>query len=126
MAEYNADFPVGTKVRIRARPALETFMREWKYHHPLQSEQLAFAGSVATVKDVGYYHGGDTLYQLTRDHSLVEEMVRHGVLSAEQAARHHLRHLVTNALGGGYSEMKVEVHKLKLESGGNSRAGQKR
>jgi len=63
MAEYNADFPVGTKVRIRERPALEKFMREWKYHHPLQSEQLAFAGSAATVKDVSYYHGGDTLYQ---------------------------------------------------------------
>ncbi len=64
-----------------------------------------------------YLCRGDSLCQLTRDHSLVEEMVRHGVLSAKQAAGHHLRHLVTNALGGGYSEVKVEVHKLKLESG---------
>jgi protein phosphatase len=64
-----------------------------------------------------YLCRGDTLYQLTRDHSLVDEMVRHGVLSAKQAAGHHLRHLVTNALGGGYSDVKVEVHKLKLESG---------
>jgi serine/threonine protein phosphatase PrpC len=64
-----------------------------------------------------YLCRGGILYQLTRDHSLVEEMVRHGVLSAKQAAGHHLRHLVTNALGGGYSEVKVEVHKLKLESG---------
>jgi protein phosphatase len=64
-----------------------------------------------------YLYRGGALYQLTRDHSLVEEMVRHGILSAEQAAGHHLRHLVTNALGGGYSEVKVEVHKLKLEAG---------
>jgi protein phosphatase len=64
-----------------------------------------------------YLSRGGSLYQLTRDHSLVEEMVRRGVLSAEQAVGHRMRHFVTNALGGGYAEVKVEVHKLKLERG---------
>ncbi len=64
MADYDADFPVGTRVRIRERSRLEAFEHEWKYHHPLQPEQLAFAGKVATVKEVGYYHGGAVLYQL--------------------------------------------------------------
>lgn len=62
MGQYNAAFAVGTKIRIRERTALEAFRRDWKYHHPLETEQIAFAGAVATVKGVGYYHGGDPLY----------------------------------------------------------------
>lgn len=61
---YKATFPAGSKVRVVSKSALETFMREWKYHHKLQPEQLAFAGAAATVKSVGFYHGGDPLYNL--------------------------------------------------------------
>jgi hypothetical protein len=61
---YEARFREGDRVRIQARAALEQFMAEWKYHHPLESEQLAFAGQNAVVKSVGYYHGGDVLYEL--------------------------------------------------------------
>lgn len=39
------------------------------------------------------------LYRLTRDHTLVEEMVRHGALRAEEAAQHRWRHVITNAVG---------------------------
>jgi RNAse (barnase) inhibitor barstar len=62
---YKADFPVGTTVSIASRPALEAFMSDWKWHHPLQSEQLAFANQVATVAEVYYYHGADELYALS-------------------------------------------------------------
>jgi protein phosphatase len=71
-------------------------------------------------------HAGDSrcylcrdraLYRLTRDHTLVDEMVRRGALSADEAKRHHWRHVITNALGGGCPEIKVEVHKLRLEAG---------
>jgi len=61
---YHADFPAGTRVQIAQRSALEKFLREWKFHHPLDREQLRFAGQLATVKDVSYYHGGDVLYSL--------------------------------------------------------------
>jgi protein phosphatase len=57
------------------------------------------------------------LYKLTRDHTLVEEMVRLGALSAEEAAQHHWRHVVTNAVGGDSANVKVEVHMLQLEAG---------
>lgn len=56
-----------------------------------------------------------TLYRLTRDHTLVEEMIRNGTLAIEDAAKHHLRHVITNAVGGTSANLKVEVHKLKLE-----------
>jgi hypothetical protein len=62
---YNAEFPVGTAVAIAPREVLVRFQRpRWSYHHPLTDEQLRFAGRTATVSAVGYYHGGDELYQL--------------------------------------------------------------
>jgi serine/threonine protein phosphatase PrpC len=57
------------------------------------------------------------LHRLTRDHKLVEDMVRHGALSAEEGATHRWRHLITNAIGGTDPDIKVEVHKLHLEAG---------
>jgi protein phosphatase len=57
------------------------------------------------------------LYRLTRDHTLVEEMARHGVLSAEEAAKHRWRHVVTNAVDGDSAEIRVEVHKVQIEDG---------
>jgi protein phosphatase len=57
------------------------------------------------------------LYRLTRDHTLVEDMVRYGALPAEDAGQHRWRHVITNAVGSGTAEVKVEVHKVHLESG---------
>jgi PPM family protein phosphatase len=39
------------------------------------------------------------LFQLTEDHSWVSDLVREGVLTAEQAAYHQDRHILTKALG---------------------------
>lgn len=61
---YAEEFPVGSVVSIRERPFLETFSREWKWHNPLRSEQLEYAGRSAPVTRVSFYHGGDELYQL--------------------------------------------------------------
>ncbi len=61
---YNADFPVGSKVRIKSRGFLDNFQLTWKLHNPLTDHQLDYAGRVFTVTEVGYYHGGDELYTL--------------------------------------------------------------
>jgi hypothetical protein len=61
MSAYNSDFPVGSLVRVASRKVLERFKEEWQFHHPLQTEQLEFAGVEAEVVSVGYYHGGDVL-----------------------------------------------------------------
>ena len=57
------------------------------------------------------------LHQLTQDHTLVEEMVRNGTVAVDDAAKHRLRHVITNAVGGSAANLKVEVHKLLLEVG---------
>ena len=61
---YNAEYPVGTFVKIVDRRALEEFMRNWKLHDKLQPEQLEFASRTGKVKSCGFYHGGDELYQI--------------------------------------------------------------
>lgn len=59
-----AKYSDGMLVRIASKPALETFRATWTFHHPLQSEQVAFAGREAKVLKSGMYHGGDMLYEL--------------------------------------------------------------
>jgi serine/threonine protein phosphatase PrpC len=57
------------------------------------------------------------LHQLTRDHTLVQEMVRSGAIAADQAKEHHLRNIITNAVGGHEPGIEVEIHRLLLEPG---------
>lgn len=57
----------------------------------------------ATVAHIGdsraYLLRGRTLTPVTRDHSLVEDHVKVGLLSPEEALVHPLRHVLTRALG---------------------------
>jgi len=55
---------VGSQVKVADRSFLETFLEEGQYHHDLEPEQLDFAGRVATVKKVEFFHGGDEIYTL--------------------------------------------------------------
>jgi PPM family protein phosphatase len=70
--------------------------------------------SLAYVGDSRAYllHAG-ALLQLSQDHSLVEEHVRSGRLSPEDAATHPLRHVLTRALGiEGIVEPDSSTHQL--------------
>jgi len=64
MKPYEQAYPVESSVQIADRGSLEAFQRAWRWHHPLVPEQLAFAGRVARVESVAFYHGGDVLYLL--------------------------------------------------------------
>ncbi len=66
MPLYEALYPVGTTVRIADRDTLVQFRASWRYHHPLSDEQIEYANEPATVLKVGFYHGGDVLYELDR------------------------------------------------------------
>jgi serine/threonine protein phosphatase PrpC len=64
-----------------------------------------------------YLWRNESLDQITQDHTLVGELTRIGQISPESAAKHHLRHLVTNAVGSQASDPKVEIHRVRLEAG---------
>lgn len=59
----------------------------------------------------------DKLHQLTRDHTLVAEMIRQGSLSLSDAEHHPDRSVITNVLGGEDLGVCVETHKLELVPG---------
>lgn len=54
---------------------------------------------------------GGELQQITDDHSLVAEMQRAGILSAEQAANHPMKNVITRAVG---TEAAVEIDMLAV------------
>ena len=60
----NAEFEVGTEVRIADRAFLEEFLEAGQYHNELEPEQLEYAGRTAKVQKVSFFHGGDEIYAL--------------------------------------------------------------
>ena len=86
-------------------------------------ESLAGMGTTMTTVSVGdgevaiahvgdsraYRFRGDELERLTHDHSLVDEMVRAGRLTPEEAEVHPQRSIITRALG---PEPEVEVERM--------------
>lgn len=63
-----------------------------------------------------YLMRNGVLFRLTNDHTLVDEMARHGMIKPEEVASHRLRHVVTNVVGGNDQGVKVEMRKIPLES----------
>ena len=64
MKHPGAKFEAGDMVQIADRLALDQFLQSWKFHHPLQPEQLEYARKVAKVAQALMYHGGDIMYVL--------------------------------------------------------------
>lgn len=66
-------------------------------------------GYIINVGDSRAYHisrRGDSITQITRDHSLVEDLLEFGAITREQALHHPQRNVITRALG---SEADVEA-----------------
>lgn len=63
-----------------------------------------------------YLLRGGRLRPLTRDHSVVQEMIDRGELSLEDAERHPESHMVTRAVGGG-AELEVDQISVPLAVG---------
>ncbi|MDQ4124932.1 MAG: Stp1/IreP family PP2C-type Ser/Thr phosphatase [Actinomycetota bacterium] len=81
---------------------------------------LMVDGDVARIAHVGdsraYLLRDGSFRQLTEDHTLVERMVREGRLSAEEAANHPQRSIITRALGVD-SNVQVDVLEERLATG---------
>ena len=57
------------------------------------------------------------LHRLTRDDTLVQEMVETGQMSQASAEEHEFRHIITNVVGGPSEGIKVAVHRTRLMPG---------
>lgn len=71
---------------------------------------------VANVGDSRLYVLGDELRQITRDHSLVEEMVTNGTIDREEARTHERKNVITRAIGGA-GEVMADFFEVELGRG---------
>jgi protein phosphatase len=92
---------------------------------------LAGMGTTMTVAvslgaDLILGHVGDSraylfrrgaLHLLTRDHTLVRELVERGIVHPEQTVQHPFRHVLTRALGMGKGGGEAEVQRVSLADG---------
>ena len=79
---------------------------------------LSLAGNTAWVGHVGdsrcYRWRAGTLQRLTQDHSLVEEQIRVGRMTREQARRSPMQNVITRAVGTR-AEVVADVQEFKLQ-----------
>ncbi len=77
-------------------------------------------GDTLCVANVGdsrlYIVGNREIRQITRDHSLVEEMVRMGGLKREQAKNHPEKNIITRAIGAE-DEVDIDFFSVVLKPG---------
>jgi len=77
-------------------------------------KQTLYLGHVGDSR--AYRVTENSLERLTRDHSMVEEMMEEGRLSPEEARLHPQRNILTRALGT-FPEIEVDIKRVNLEPG---------
>jgi len=127
---FAADSPGAQKVLAEFQAALsqaDDKIQEEAAGNP----ELAGMGTTLTMAfqlgpQVCIVHAGDSraymyragqLHQLTRDHTLVADLVRSGAITQDQVASHHLRHVITNVVGGPHAGVKVEARAFEVHAG---------
>lgn len=70
----------------------------------------------SNVGDSRLYLIGDKIKQLSKDHSLVEEMVRLGGIKAEEAKNHPDKNIITRAIGAK-ADVEVDFYEHRLKRG---------
>ncbi|HAR44347.1 MAG TPA: Stp1/IreP family PP2C-type Ser/Thr phosphatase [Bdellovibrionales bacterium] len=81
---------------------------------------LLFQNNMLTIGHVGdsrcYYIVNNSLWQATRDHSLVQEKIRAGLITREQAKFDRMKNVITRSVGFEPA-IDVEVYELEVKPG---------
>ena len=127
-------------IRINEEIAEEVVTRAERFYQEVNekviqeasaNEKLSGMGTTLTAayvagKHLFVVHVGDSraylmrqgkLVQLTHDQTFVQMLVDTGNLTKEEASHHHLRHMLTSAIGGSPEAAKVEIRQLELADG---------
>lgn len=80
----------------------------------LEGDGTALFGHVGDSR--GYLMRDGTVTQVTADHSLVEQLVREGRLTPEEAQHHPQRAIITRALGVD-AQVEVDTYRVELKAG---------
>ena len=96
------------------------------YRKSIENEEYSGMGTTVTMAyetngNIFIGHVGDsrayllrdnTLYQITKDHSLVEELVKNGSITREEARFHPQKNIITRAVG---TDKEVEIDLIVKE-----------
>lgn len=81
---------------------------------------VILAGRRAHILNIGdsraYLLGEEGVTKVTRDHSVVEDLIHRGELTPEQARSHPQKNLITRALGAK-EESKTDLYELEMKPG---------
>lgn len=126
--EANFDPQKGTSGVGELLKSAVTFANNSVFSSAITKEGLSGMGTTFTMcfilgKDAVVCHVGDSrLYKiseggikrLTRDHSLVEELVTRGNITETEAKRHPQKNVITRAVGTS-AEVKADIFQVKLK-----------
>jgi protein phosphatase len=79
------------------------------------------AGSDLFIASVGdsrvYLFRNNRLLQLTRDQTYSQLLADAGQIPQSEVSTHHLRHILSQAIGGGEGKVNVQIKQLHLHNG---------
>ena len=110
----------------RIRKLTEALTKAAKMNPELSGMGTTLTLAVTLGPDLLLAHVGDSraylltkgqLLRLTRDQTLAQLLADLGVISPDELATHHKRHVLTSAITASGSELEVELRHLTLSSG---------
>lgn len=73
---------------------------------------------IANVGDSRLYLVGKDIQQITRDHSLVEDMVRMGMIAKDEARTHYKKNVITKAIGVAEDKTATpDIFEIEIQKG---------
>jgi len=113
---------------------LKTVLEECQRKVSAASEESAGRKRMGTTLTMAYIlwpqlyvvHAGDSrcylirdgqIHQVTHDHTVAQQLLDRGLLTAEQAERSRLSHVLWNCIGGGSQTINPDVYQAQLEEG---------
>jgi protein phosphatase len=115
----------GVRLQEMIRKANQVVFETASLNESYHNMGTTVAAAVLSPKGGWIGHVGDSriyrlragvLELLTEDHTVVNELSKHGQLTPEEAARHPLRHAITRSVGTE-REVKVDISKIDWQPG---------
>jgi protein phosphatase len=125
LGERNQAVPLEKSIEEAVRTANEAIHSRAEHDPHLRGMGTTLAGLATKGRRVLVFNVGDSrcyrlrkgkLEQISQDHSLVEEQVRMGRITPDEALRSPLRNVITRALGT-QPEVEPDIFELKAEAG---------
>jgi len=110
----------------RCQQIHEALQKKGRLHANLEGMGTTMTAALSLGDDLFVTQVGDSraylfragrLQLLTRDQTRAQQLADQGVISQQDVARHRLRHVLTNALGGSQKDVRVDIKRWKLADG---------